>query len=77
VQVAPGLPNSYNAGFTVSAGCTQESGTMELNFDSAAAVARASGVTGNSTSAASRLNPVLMERLNALRAARHAHYDAP
>jgi len=77
VQVAPGLPNSYNAGFTVSAGCTQESGTMELNFDSAAAVARASGATSNSTSAASRINPVLVERLNALRVARHAHHDAP
>jgi hypothetical protein len=71
IQIAPGLPDSYSADFTVTAGCTQEFGGVDLNF-STMATADAPAASG-SKKAANTINPVLVERFKALVATRHEH----
>jgi hypothetical protein len=70
----PNLPNFYQANVTITAGCTEESGgLLEMNFgtippDVIPSGARHSGIT------AQKINPLLVERMKALMAARpHQH----
>ena len=71
ILLAPGLPDSYNANFTVTAGCTEEFGAANLNFNTMATADAAAA--SSSKNAASSINPVLVERFNALVAIRHEH----
>jgi hypothetical protein len=64
IEEAPALPNQYDAGFSVTSGCTEESGVLQMNFGTTPPVlvreANRSGIAKH------RINPLLIERMKAL-----------
>ncbi|MGC1637328.1 MAG: hypothetical protein WA744_17880, partial [Candidatus Acidiferrales bacterium] len=63
--------NQYDAGFSVTSGCTEESGVLQMNFGTTPPVlvreANRSGI------ATHRINPLLIERMKALAGLRHVN----
>jgi hypothetical protein len=66
---APGTPNQYDGNFTVTSGCTEESGVLQMNFGTTppglVREANRSGVVTH------RINPLLIERMKALAKLQH------
>jgi hypothetical protein len=70
----PNLPNFYQANVTITAGCTEESGgLLEMNFGTIPPDVSPSG-TRRAGISTQKINPLLVERMKALMAARsHQH----
>jgi hypothetical protein len=66
------LTFEYDANWSVTAGCTEESGVITLDPGTLQAAASVSAASISKASA-STINPVLVERFKALLAARHEH----
>jgi len=71
IQVSLGVPVEYVAHVTVTAGCTEESGLLELSSGIVATVQ--APAASRARTAPSAINPVLVERFKALLAARREH----
>ncbi len=66
---APGLPNQYDANFTVTSGCTEESGVLQMNFGTTPPMlVREANHSGIATH---RINPLLIERMKVLAKLQH------
>lgn len=71
VEGVPPVPLAFDAEVTVIAGCTEESGTLNITMGDPPAAMDASGAR-NAKAGARKISPLLVERMKTLMAARRA-----